>query len=300
MTRTLASLKESFVLEAHSAPIQSIAFGPDPELYSTGDVLRTAKIWHRGNLVRELNLTSRHDKIRPTERIRGLQFSPDGSTLYTACGDSFRANEVISGDIRWSYRPPRSFGFLIVSPIAVGVSQSGEVAIATDAGRLSVWTAAGALKSHWSDNDSPRQLAFVGEDHLIGTDSFSFSCWRASTGRKQNRERLKERAFGFASTPSGDRYVLRTIHEVSVHDFANVEVIDRYPLDFGPPLVAISEDGTRVAYSGVNDIYIRAVGSDAHLRLPILSASARSLRFLPGGKGVVAGCSDGSLRFWDI
>lgn len=298
--RSLATLTESLVLRAHDAPVQTVSFGPSRSLMATGDTQRTAKVWHRGEAAKIFNLTCKQDKIRPTERIRGLGFSPDGTVLYAASGDAFNAFNLDSGAVRWSYRPPRSFGFLVVSPIALAVSASGEIAVATDAGRISVWTAAGALKAHWGDNDSPRLMAFTSDDRVVGTDSFSLASWKSSTGRKIGRKRLRERAFGFAATPDGSRVCLRSIHDVEVWDSEGQELLDRYPVPFGSPLVAISPDGERIAFSGVSEIEVRTIGGTAPQRLDVTGASVRALKFLPEGDGLAAGCSDGTVRFWNF
>lgn len=297
---SIAKLSESLVLQAHDAPVQTVSFGPTRGLMATGDVLRTAKVWHRGQAARIYQLTSNHDKIRPTERIRGLSFSPDGHILYTAAGDRFIAHDLDSGEERWSYSPPRSFGFLIVSPIALSVSDSGEIAVATDAGRISVWTPAGALKAHWGDNDSPRLLSFASGERVLGTDSFSFCSWKSSTGRKLDRRRLPERAFGFAATADGCRVCLRSIHDVEVWDLEAQVMLDRYPVPFGSPLVALSPDGERFAFSGVSEIEVRTVGGAGPQRLEVSGGSIRALRFLPEGDGLAAGCSDGTVRFWNF
>ena len=296
----LATLPETQIVPAHTAPIQSIAFASNPELYATGDTQRNVKVWHRGNILFQLNLSSRYDKVKPTERIRGLAFSPTGETLYTACGDQLRAYSMTTGEVRWAYQPPRHFGFLIISPIALSVAASGDVAIATDAGKMSVWTSEGAMKSHWWDNDNPRHIAFVNDDRIIGTDSFSVCTWKSALGRKQDKRRLVERAYGFASTSDGSRFCLRSIRAVELFDTESLELVEKYPIDFGPPLVSISNDGAKVAVGGLNDVYIYDVGRDNSQRLHIGSAAPRSLKISPNGHQIAVGCSDGTLRFWDL
>ncbi len=296
----LATLSESQIVPAHTAPIQSIAFAATPDLYATGDTQRHVRVWHRGSILFDINLSSAYDKVKPTERIRGLAFSPAGETLYTACGDELRAYSMTTGEARWSYKPPRYFGFLIISPMALSVAASGDIAMATDSGRMSVWTPEGAMKSHWWDNDNPRHLAFVDGERIIGTDSFTVCTWKSTIGRKQDKRRLEERAYGFAATPDGKRICLRSIHSVQVLDYESQDLIEIYPLDFGPPLVSISNDGTRVAVGGLTDIYVYTIGRQNTQRLHLGSVAPRSLRISPGGNSVAVGCADGTLRFWDL
>lgn len=287
------------VLPAHDAPIQSLAFGPAGRM-ATGDVNRTVRLWRGEIPFATLDLRTRQEKIRPTERIRGLSFSPDGKAIFAACGDLMRAFDSDSGAELWAYRPPRSWGFLIVSPISITVSAEGDVAMATDAGRLSVWTANGAMKSHWSDNDSPRVVAFADNDRLVGTDSFSLCVWRASTGRKIAKRKLDERVYGMAVSPDGRHAVVRTIHGVEAIDTETLETVDRYPTGLGLPLLAFSPDGKRLAICDNVRIGLYEVGDGPIATLEATECRLRSMRFTPDGHSVVAGCSDGALRTWDL
>jgi hypothetical protein len=87
---------------------------------------------------------------------------------------------------------------------------------------------------------------------------------------------------------------------VTVTELESGEVIERYLLDYGPPLVAISPTGDKVAFTGVYDVRLRTIGSDREISLPIGGATCRSLRFLPNGEGIAAGCSYGTFRIWDL
>jgi WD40 repeat protein len=291
--------QESGAVDAHYWPVQSLAFGNTKGLMASGDTHRNVKIWFGGKLLHELRLSSQQDKVRPTERIRGLAFSPGGDTLYVACGDLLRGFSVANGEVRWEYQPPRSFGFLIISPVSLAVSSMGDVAASTDAGRILVFTSDGALFCNAPDNDSPRQIAFLGDDNLIGTDSFSVCTWRAKTAQKLSRRRLAERTYGFAANADGSRVALRTIHDTQIWDTTANVMLAQYSLTFGPPVVAISKDGSQVAMAGVTDIDLHTIGGGS-AQIPIPAANVRSLKFTPDGGTLVGGCSDGSIRFWEI
>lgn len=295
----LSTAPEHHLAAAHDAPLQSLAFAPGRDLYATGDVNRVVKVWENGKLIYQLPLTSRQDKIRPTERIRGLVFSPSGHLLYTACGDLVQAWDMASGRCAWSYRPPRSFGFLIVSPCALAVSPDGELAIATDAGRISVWTPEGALRAHWWDNDSPRQLAFAADDKLIGTDSFTVCSWKATIGRKLGKNKLRERVYGFATTPNGSRICLRSIHGLEVMDGETGERVAHFPVDYGLPLISISDDGRHVALGGLTEVRVHDLETGAMRSFATGGAVLKSLKFKSDAE-LAAGCSDGTLRFWHV
>jgi WD40 repeat protein len=296
----LAPVRESGLTAVSRSPIQSLAYSPDSRLLASGDTQRQAKIWFQGQTIHEINLSSRQDKIRPTERIRSFVFSPLGDTLYVACGDTARAFNMTSGEMKWMFRPARSFGFLIVSPICLAVSTSGEVAMATDAGRISLWTSEGAMRSHFWDNDSPRHIAFLDEERVVGSDSFTLCSWKIEMGRKLTRKRLTERVYGFAAAPSAGLVAVRTIHAVEVWDMHADLLVATHPVPFGPPLIAISPDGKRIFFGGTSDIIAASLEDGGSASIQIQGASIRSLAVRPDGKELVAGCSDGSLRFWDL
>jgi len=295
---SLTALRESSVISGHDWPVQSLAFAHSTNLLATGDTQRHVKVWYDGKVLHELNLSSREDKVKPTERIRGLAFSPTGDTLYIACGDTLRAVSMTSGEVRWKYTPPRSFGFLIISPVSLAVSTYGDVAVSTDAGRVLLWTAEGALKAQWWDNDSPRQLAFLNGEQLIGSDSFSICTWKISTGRKLSRRRVQERIYGFAATSDASKIVLRSIHDIQVWDVVADVMLAQYGVPYGAPLVSIS-DQDRVAVAGVHEVVVHTPGRKS-ITIPLSDASVRSLKIASDGSFVTAGCSDGTIRTWNL
>ena len=294
----LATLSESKVLSAHQSPVQTIVFGSDPHFWRPAILSGGQRFGIAATC--SSSLTSPAGKTRSVRQsgFGGLH-SPGGETLYAACGDKVSAISMTTAEPRWTYQPPRSFGFLIISPIALSVAGSGDVAVATDAGRMSVWTPEGAMKAHWWDNDNPRQLAFVEGERVIGTDSFSVCTWKTTGGRKVSRRRLEERAYGFAATPDGSRICLRSIHSVEVFDIEAQTLIERYPLDFGPPLVSISDDGKRVAVGGLNDVYVYTVGQQRSVRLHVGAAAPRALKLSSDGHTAAVGCSDGNCSIWE-
>jgi len=284
------------VIHASRSPIQTIAFSHDCRLMAVGDTQRNAKVYFDGVAIHEINLASRQDKIRPTERIRGLAFSPNGENLYAACGDLVRAFSMTTGEQKWQYRPARSFGFLIVSQITLAVSSTGDIAVATDAGRLSLWTPDGALRAHWWDNDSPRQLAFLDDETAVGTDSFSMCTWKMGMSRKLSRKRLHDRIYGFAAAPNAQRVCIRSIHGIEVWDLSADVMVAKHDVPFGPPLVAMSADGNKVFFGGTDELIALDVTQGSSNSFEIQEASIRSLALRPDGTAVVAGCSDGTVQ----
>lgn len=280
------------------APVQNLAFGSQGRS-ATGDVNRVVRVSRDGAPVFTLDLRSNKRKIRSIERIRGLAFSPDGAALYVACGDQMSAFDSTTGERLWAYEPPRAWGFLIISPISISVSPDGDVAMATDAGRVRVWSSDGSTKSHWSDNDSPRIAAYAGTDRLVGTDSFSLCVWQPSTGAKLARRKLAERVYGMAVSPNGRLAATRTLHGIDAVDVETLEVVGRYPVGYGLPLVAFSDDSALLAVNEDDSVKVYTVGNGKESLLKANEARIRSLRF-KDEQTLAAGCSDGVVRTWHV
>jgi WD40 repeat protein len=282
----------------HLSPVHCLAFSPDDTLLATGDTSRFVVVWRGNEAVSHFDLRSKQEKLFGIERINGMSFTPDGQRLVVACGDLLRTFNLMTGTEQWSYRPPRSFGFLIISPIALAISKDGCVATSTNAGRIAVFDEKGRMTSHWADNDSPRQFAFVG-DNLIGTDSFCVCVWD-ELGRKIRRRGLKDRAYGMAVSPDGTRLCIRTTKQVEELDPETLATINTYPIGYGLPLVDWSPDGKLLAVSDLQTVTVYEQGNGAVEQFSTNGLIVKSLRFSSKGSEVAAGCSDGSICRWEL
>src|SRR5205085_2434127 len=122
-------------------------------------------------------------------------------------------------------------------------------------GSIGVWSEDGILQSLWRDNDSPRQLAFSPDgSRIIGTDSFSLVKWDWQARKQVSRVRLKERAFGFAYSPSLNLVAARSLHQVQVYSADSWAVARAIPTLPGLPLVTFHPSEAVLAVSDRNGV----------------------------------------------
>ena len=166
--------------------ITRIAISADSRRHAVANTDMEVNVFEGDQVIYGGYFGSLNPKVKPTERIRDIAFSPDGYKLYVAAGEQVTAIDIATASVIWDYVAPRSFGFLIISPLSLDVSEDGEVLCAFDNGSIASWSPTGSVTHRWSHNDSPRTLRFLpGGDRFVGTDSFSLCVWDLS---KQKRK----------------------------------------------------------------------------------------------------------------
>ncbi len=281
----------------HQIPgINRLAYSPDGQKLATGDIQMNVAVYVGDTLVFERNLGSELEKVRPTERIRGLAFSGDGRTLFVAAADTIHAINSETGETVWAYEPPRSFGFLVISPVALSC-QGGLLAASFDNGSVAVWDEAGKLKCLWQDNDAPRFLAFGFEGtRLIGTDSFSLCAWGSTSRSKDVRIPLPNRAFGFAASPDGKRVAIRTLQQIVFWDLESKAVLGSAVAEPGLPVMAFDPTGEVLAVvSGHRVLQIDSSGA-VRREDEMEGKEILSLAYRPDGRAIAVGLADGTAQ----
>ena len=273
--------------------INRIALSKDGLRQATSDVDMNVVVIEGGITIFSGNFSSINEKIKPTERIRGLAFSPDGTHLYVAAGDAVWSIRLQDGKIDWSYVAPRSFGFLIISPISLDVSDQGDIAAAFDNGSVVVWSSFGAIKSMWQDNDSPRVLKFAPGGHeIIGTDSFSLCVWNVAARRCSLKIGMPGRVYGMDVHPSGTTVAVRTLQQVHVLDLSSKQVIYSIPVEPGSPIVALHPIQPWVACGEGHIISISDFLGNSVLKHELHATSGLCLSFHPSGDQLLVGCTE--------
>src|ERR1051326_6406440 len=157
---TTVSIAPIHGFEAHYNPVNHVTFGREGSLMASADTAMSVKVWRNREFIREYDLRSISDKVRPTERIRGIRFSSNEERLFVAAGEYVAAFNLITGSEEpdWAYVAPRLFAFLIVSPTWIATSSRDDLAAAFDNGTIVIWAKGGERQALIRHNASPRML----------------------------------------------------------------------------------------------------------------------------------------------
>jgi|GEM_PF-1227663 len=297
-THSLAAI-EAFA--AHDDPVNHIAFAEHGQIMATADTAMRVRIWRGRELIREFDMRNISDKVRPTERIRGIKFVSDGDRLIVAAGEhvaSFKVNSITDKP-DWFYIAPRLLAFLIISPTSIAISATDTLAASFDNGTIVTWDSNLVRRSIIRHNASPRYLQFLPDGSLIGTDGFSVSRWHPDERRPLWHRPSRKRLYGMAVGSNGKHVALRGLHSTTVHDIESGEAIIEHRQGRGLPLVAFCPGASCLAIGSQHAVNLHEVSNNTHARLALDEAELISLAFLPDGSQVLAGCSDGCVRVWE-
>ncbi len=272
--------------------INRFAISRDGKLRATSDVDMNVVIESEGTVIFNENFSSANEKIKPTERVRGLAFSPDGSQIYIAAGEKLWAIGAYDGQIRWSYVAPRSFGFLIISPMTLDVSTKGEIAVAFDNGSVKVWDSRGELRARWNDNDCPRTLKYAADaGRIVGTDSFSLCIWDLANLKAKRKIVMPDRVYGMDLNQAGTIAAVRTLKEVLIWDLERASRICSIPVEPGTPIVALHPSKPLVACGEGSRISFSALSGQFLSRHELDAASGLCMAFDHSGSELIVGCT---------
>jgi len=295
MTSVVSRTTPSSTLEHFEHGINRVAVSADAKLIATSDVDMNVVVYRGQDVLFSHNLGSANEKIRPTERVRGLAFAPNADLLYVASGDQVTAISTDGWQIAWTYEAPRSFGFLIISPIALDVADNGDVAAAFDNGSIVVWDGLGNRKHTVKDNDSPRWLEFVANGQLVvGSDSFSICSWTMHDS-KRKQIRLQDRIFGLDVNAAGTVAATRSLTDISLWDLSTQRQMCSIPVGPGIPLVKVHPNKPLLVYGERNRIRIVDYSGTLLMDFELAVASALSAAFTADGSELLLGCTEHQL-----
>jgi WD40 repeat protein len=279
--------------------INHVAFSPDGQTVATSDVHMSVHVVRDSEVLFTRSFNVWQDKIRPTQRVRGLHFSRDGKHLFLAAADTVSAISLATGDVEWSYTPPRSFGFLVISPLWLAASPNGDVAAVFDNGSVAVWGDGGMMKSLWHHNDAPRTIEFsTGGHSLIGTDSFSLTGWDWQTRKQTFKIAMPARVYAMSVSQVLPVVATRTLHGIHFWDLESKKGVGAMPVGFGLPVLAFSPTQPVLAYAERHAVMLADMDGRVIDQRPVPGAAVLSLAFAPDGSGVALGCSDNQVRHW--
>ncbi|HRK20554.1 MAG TPA: hypothetical protein PLX06_02015 [Fimbriimonadaceae bacterium] len=291
------ALVHAGVLTAHREGVNLLAAGNSRNTWASSDTSRRIQIWDGDRPAVRFEPFSLWERVYGNRRIYGMQFSPDGRTLYVAMTDRLAAFESATGRRGWQYRGPRVLAFLPSSPVAVAVeANTGAVAAAFDDGHFGLWSFAGDPMAIWHDNETPRQLAFTRDgSRIVGTDSFSICIWEVETRTKVARHVPNERVHALKLSPAFDVAASRTLYDVAIWDIESGAETARIPVGRGLPLLAFSPEAPLLAYSERNRL--RVCGFEGSTLGEWSTEEAiLSIGFSNDGRRILVGLSDSSIR----
>jgi WD40 repeat protein len=285
----------------HRHGVNRITYSTDGRRRAHSDVDLWVQVWEGDRQRYSGYFGSLNDKVRPTQRVRGLAFAPEAPLLFVAAADRVQAIDLEWGRPVWTYEPPRSFGFLIVSPLALDVDDRGRVAIAYDNGTLGVWDRDGHRLWLQTANDAPRYLKFVPRrGQIVGSDSFWISVWDAESGATVSKLSLRGRAFNLAVDEAGEFAATRGLYSCRIWHLGEGEMVADIPVGEGLPLVQFHPRRRLLALSERRGVNLVDDRGRFLTRLDTGGATVLAIAFHPEGDRIAVGCSDASIREWSL
>ncbi len=283
--------------EPIAAGVNHVAFSRDGSQMAISRTDMSIEISKDGVTFRVLTVGSSDEKVRPTQRIRGLEFGSSGDRLIVASADQVRCVPLSVDAPAWTVVPQRSFGFLVTSPLAVAVSADDRVAAAFDDGSLGVWWPDGECVYLRKESNAPRSLSFALSDAVtVGTDGFSIGSWAVGSGRPVLKRLLDERAFASAYSPSHNLIAVRTMNAVIGFDIVSGEARWRVATEVGLPLLAFETGTGRLAIPDEHGLTIVNSQGQSEGRQLLSGAAVTAVAFNPASREIVLGLADGSVQ----
>ncbi len=297
-TTTLAPLHG---FAAHEDPVNHVVFSQEGGLLASSDTAMRVKLWRFREFVREFDLRSISEKVRPTERIRGLCFDSSEGRLFVAAGEIVASYNLSSASDQpeWAYTAPRLLAFLVVSPTSIAISAEDELAATFDNGTIAVWGPDGARRALIRHNAVPRTLAYLPDGSLVGSDGFSTSRWRKDQRKPVWHRPSKNRIYGIAASRDGKFLAVRQLHRVEVFEIETGALVVGHKVGRGLPLVEFGPGTHCLAVGSQHAVDVYELDSNRHARLSLDDAELISLTFFSDSSQLVSGCSDGTVRTWD-
>jgi WD40 repeat protein len=294
-------LSQAQTLDDHAYPVSVLAFSPDGQCLASGDTERQVQLRCADGGVKQWSFKSSSDKVRSTERMRSLAFSPDGQYLYVSARDAIESVYTYSGEEAWYYQPPRRFGFLIVSPLRVSVSADGYVACCFDNGTIGVWSKDGGQCRIWREPEAPAWIGWLqGSSRLAGADTFHVQVWDWQMGIQTSRWTPGEKIHNFTVHPSESVAAVRTLNEVQILDLANEVTIGRLAAPLSLPVQAFRPGRSEIAIGSYGAVQLFSYQGVELQRFDLEGRRATSVAWSADGSRLAAGCGDGSVRVFAV
>ncbi|MFN3420549.1 MAG: WD40 repeat domain-containing protein [Armatimonadota bacterium] len=310
-------------IDAHEAPITTIALSPDGKILATAAKDFTIKLWELPEGKHLRTLTGH------TRNILRLQFTPDGENLVSASADmSVRMWSVKTGKLVRQWDSEHTTDWHTGWIQAIAISSDGKLlATGSRDTTIKIWdlTTGELLKTLWEHSDAVTALAFHPvEKNLLasGSTDGSLIIWDVETGKPKYRYPTFNAYDPYDMEFSPDGKVLA----IGAYATKGIRVIDWRKgtwIAWGSGIegtvwdVAFNPNGKIVAAgAGDNAVWIYDISKvDEHKiahRLRTLRTNVgrqsgtdiwgdvRGVAFTPDGKTLIAAMEDGKVRLWRL
>ncbi|MGD9855393.1 MAG: hypothetical protein AB7U20_10645, partial [Planctomycetaceae bacterium] len=288
------------VLEGHSSDVNCVAFSPTENKLATASEDHTVGIWDAETGSRLFTLRGHADMVNC------VVYAVDGTAVFSGGVDGeLRSWDAATG-------APRERTLAHHGRIhSVSVSSDGSMLATCGSDSLvKVWDLP-LLNLRFSfENGIEEYLQTVAfqprSDRLVaGFRTGWLRRWNAHSGREIDEREIKLLLFGIAFTPDGQTLATPagggSLVLWNIDDFHRQAVYSLGPLGRGCWCAAFSPDGRFLAAGdGEDATLIRMNHPPNYVQPAPLDAGVQSLAVAPDSRTVLVGCSDGTLRSFDL
>jgi len=298
---TVANLRAIGEVRGQLFGVRLVAFSDDGMQVATGDVALELALWRDQRVVFRWDMAGDTRYWRRAERIRGAAFWRDGDSLYVASGESLWCLDTGGGAIKWEHRSRGILAFLRNACLSVASLPDGTILSTYDDGKFEIRDHEGSLKARWGRRECPRFIEAVdGGRLLVGADAFASGVWDLSSHRQVARFEPHGRIIGFAASRRGPLVAVLTLDELLLWDRSGLRDVVHVPMGMGLPCLDVCPTCDLVAVADLDGVGVWDATGQKLARADAKGMRVLSVKFMPEGSTLVAGCMDGTIRAWDV